>query len=139
LSQEFAVDFKLLGQDGNSPTEVKLVDGQRIVCRVTADRDCYLGIWLLDERGKATPLFPNRYESDDRLRAGVARSIPGDLKYAAKAKLSAGAEYLYVVATTQPGRNRLSPLEQSREVTLDSDTSPLVSEMFLSFHVVPKR
>jgi tRNA A-37 threonylcarbamoyl transferase component Bud32 len=139
LSQEFAVDFKLLGQDGNSPTEVKLADGQRIVCRVTPDRDCYLGIWLLDEQGKATPLFPNRYESDDRLRAGVARTIPGDLKYAAKAKLSARAEYLYVVATTQPGRNRLSPLEQSRDVTLDSDTSPLASEMFLSFHVVPKR
>jgi tRNA A-37 threonylcarbamoyl transferase component Bud32 len=149
LSQEFAVGFELLGQDGNSPTEVKLVDGQRVVCRVTPDRDCYLGIWHLDQRGKATQLFPNRYESDDRLRAGIARTIPGDLKYAAKAKLSGGADYLYIVASTAPGRNRISPLagtrgksgedkEQSRDVTIDGDASPLVSETFLSFRVVPK-
>jgi tRNA A-37 threonylcarbamoyl transferase component Bud32 len=138
LSQEFAVSFELLGQDGNSPTEVKLVDGQRVVCRVTPDRDCYLGIWLLNERGKATQLFPNRHESDDRLRAGVARTIPGDLKYAEKAKLSQGAEYLYIVASTQPGRNRISPLERTYDVTIDDDASPLVSEMFLSFRVLPK-
>jgi tRNA A-37 threonylcarbamoyl transferase component Bud32 len=138
LSQEFAVAFELLGQDGNSPTEVKLVDGQRIVCRVTPDRDCYLGIWLLDERGKATQLFPNRHEGDDRLRAGIARTVPGDLKYSEKAKLSHGAEYLYVVASTEPGRNRISPLEKSYDVTIDADASPLVSEMFLSFRVVPK-
>jgi tRNA A-37 threonylcarbamoyl transferase component Bud32 len=138
LSQEFAVDFQLLGQDGNSPTEVKLVDGQRVVCRVTPDRDCYLGIWHLDGRGKATQLFPNRYESDDRLRAGIARTIPGDLKYAAKAKLSQGAQYLYIVASTEPGRNRLSPLEKPYDVTIEGDTSPLVSETFLPVRVVPK-
>jgi hypothetical protein len=150
LSQEFAVGFELLGQDGNSPTEVKLVDGQRVVCRVTPDRDCYLGIWHLDRRGKATLLFPNRYESDDRLRAGIARTIPGDLKYAAKAKLSEGDEYLYIVASTEPGRNKISPLadaqgkssedkEHSRDVTIEGDASPLVSEMLLSFHVLPKQ
>ena len=162
LSQEFAITFEMLGQDGNSPTEVKLVDGQRVVCRVTPDRDCYLGIWHLGQgagtmRGtqypgswSATQLFPNSHESDDRLRAGIARTIPGDFKYAHKAKLSEGAEYLYIVASTEPGRNRISPLagaqgksgedqEKSRDVTIESDESPLVSEMFLSFRVMPKQ
>ncbi len=139
LAVEFAVDFELLGQDGNSPTEVKLVDGRRIVCRVTADRDCHLVIWHLDQRGKATQLFPTGGESDDRLRAGIARTIPGDGKPGYTAHLSEGAEYLYVVASTAPGRNRVSPLVVTRGVTMESDASPLVSEKFLSFRVLPKQ
>ena len=76
--------------------------------------------------GQGDAVVSQPLRRDDRLRGGIARTIPGDLKYAAKAKLSEGAEYLYIVASTEPGRNRISPLAgaqgKSREDKEDRET-----------------
>jgi len=49
-------------------------------------------------------LFPNDYEDDVHLTAGKTRTIPGAVKedYGVRATLSAGKEYLHVVASTRP-------------------------------------
>jgi len=76
--------------------------GAKIGFTVRADRDCHVSIWSLDADGKVTKLFPNRDETDDLVRAGVPRVLPGNKEYWVEAGTTNGAGFdrLRILAST---------------------------------------
>ncbi|MEL7048830.1 MAG: DUF4384 domain-containing protein [Pseudomonadota bacterium] len=53
-----------------------LRSGDDVVVRVRADRDCRLTLINIEQGGRATVVFPNRFQSDNTLRAGRPQTIP---------------------------------------------------------------
>lgn len=51
--------------------------GGTLALRVTVDRECHLTLINIESDGRATVLFPNDFEQDNRLAAGHSLSIPG--------------------------------------------------------------
>jgi serine/threonine protein kinase len=152
LRQDFRLTVSLLGDQGGTPGRIVLTAGQRVAFRAESDRDAYLGIWHVDRQGRILQLFPNQYDKDHFLQAGHPRTIPGDLKYAIRATLSDGPEYLHVIASSKPWEAEAgqqhgpyvvfaTPEERERwqrrvrGVVLEKDTSPAVSELVLPFEV----
>lgn len=52
--------------------------GAKARVMVTAERDCALTLVDVGTSGKVFVLFPNRYQQDNRIRAGETVTIPGD-------------------------------------------------------------
>lgn len=52
--------------------------GAKVRVLATAERDCRLTLLDVGTSGKVYVLFPNRYQPDNRLRAGETVTIPGD-------------------------------------------------------------
>lgn len=52
--------------------------GAKARVMVTAERDCALTLVDIGTSGKSFVLFPNRYQQDNRIRAGETVTIPGD-------------------------------------------------------------
>jgi hypothetical protein len=80
---------------------VQFVEAQKFIVEIVADRDCYLGVWYIDDAGTVVQLFPNEHEPDHHIRAGKPRRIPGDDSYAIEATISKTTERLHVVASTK--------------------------------------
>ena len=73
--------------------------GDTPIFSVIAPRDCFLTLTDVDQRGVGTVLFPNRFQQDNRIRAGVAVQLPGDsasFKYRMKDR---GIETVIAVCT----------------------------------------
>jgi serine/threonine protein kinase len=154
LRNDFLLEFEILGQSGGSGNKVVLTEGQRVAFRVEAERDCYLGVWHVDQQNVVTQLFPNQHDSDHFIPARRARTIPGEMEYAITVTASEGEEYLHVVASTQqweaPLGSQHGPyvvfatpeeLERWRDVRgmiLDKDRSPAVAEQLLLLDVRPE-
>ncbi len=51
--------------------------GDLIVIQAEADATCYLTVISIDARGKATVLYPNDFEQDNRIARGESIEIPG--------------------------------------------------------------
>ena len=51
--------------------------GDTPVFTIVAPRDCYLTLTDIDERGEGTVLFPNSFQQDNLVRAGVPVRFPG--------------------------------------------------------------
>jgi len=154
LRDEFALKVDLIGGVVDAE-KVKLTVAQRVSLRIDASRDCYVGVWWVDDKGTITQLFPNQYEEDHHLRAGEPRVLPSDPRYAIRATASQGPEYLHVVASTRPWKlpdgQRIGPYavfetpeeraqweKQVRglELVEESDgKTGLVSEVVLPFQV----
>ena len=49
---------------------LRLTADKPLRIRVKADRDCRVSVWWTDPAGQVQRLFPNKYETDDRVRAG---------------------------------------------------------------------
>ena len=81
---------------------VILVPETPMTVRVRADRDCRVVIWSIDPAGHIMRVFPNEYESDDRLAAGQERTFPPGDRYeiATIPTDGPGTERLRVVAMT---------------------------------------
>jgi hypothetical protein len=52
--------------------------GDTPVFTVIAARDCFLTLTDVDQKGEGTVLFPNRFQPNNRIRAGVEVQLPGD-------------------------------------------------------------
>jgi hypothetical protein len=52
--------------------------GDTPVFTVIAARDCFLTLTDVDQKGEGTVLFPNRFQQNNRIRAGVEVQLPGD-------------------------------------------------------------
>jgi len=71
----------------------------QIAYHFQAAKDAYLTVLYVDTEGNGTLLFPNGLGSDNRLRAGVERTFPGELEdLALNASGPQGAEAVYVIA-----------------------------------------
>lgn len=51
--------------------------GDSPVFTIVAPRDCFLTLTDVDEKGEGTVLLPNKYQQDNRIRAGVPIQFPG--------------------------------------------------------------
>ena len=52
--------------------------GDTPVFTIVAPRDCFLTLTDIDERGEGTVLFPNSFQRENLIRAGVPIRFPGD-------------------------------------------------------------
>ena len=79
-----------------------LAPGDVIAVYAEADNDCYLTLISVDNRGKATVLFPNDFETDNLLSAGKTVRIPGtQAPYQLRFK-DAGQETILGQCSTSP-------------------------------------
>jgi hypothetical protein len=158
MRHDFWVKMEVVGATPDPSGQLTLVEGEKVVLRVEADRDCYLGVWQIDPQGKVTQLFPSKYDPDHLVRAGHARSIPGKAGYAIRASLAQGPEYLFLAASTHPWELQAgqhvgpyavfeTPAERTRweekvrglDLTPEPDGSPTVAEAIWSFLVRAKQ
>jgi hypothetical protein len=73
--------------------------GDAPVFSVVAARDCFLTLTDVDQKGVGTVLFPNRFQQNNLIRAGVEVELPGDnasFKYRMKDR---GLETVIAVCT----------------------------------------
>ncbi len=154
LRHDFLLEFEILGQRAGGGNKIVLSEGQRVAFRVEAERNCYLGVWHVDQQNVVTQLFPNEHDSDHFLPAGRRRTIPGEMEYAITVTASEGQEYLYVAASTQQWEaplgqqhgpyvvfatpEELARWRNERGMILDKDRSPAVSEQLLLLDVRPE-
>jgi tRNA A-37 threonylcarbamoyl transferase component Bud32 len=82
-----------------------LTEGDRVVFRITAERDAYVGLWTIEADGTIIQLFPNKDEPNNYVRAGRTRELPGKGKpnpFDPKATAPNRADALWCVASTHP-------------------------------------
>jgi len=70
-------------------------------CYVRSDADAYAYVFLTEGDGVVRQIFPNRYDRDNALKAGVTRRIP-DGGYRLEIEGAPGAAEVFVVASTEP-------------------------------------
>jgi hypothetical protein len=71
--------------------------------RVVADHDCYLALIAIDCNGQTTLLFPNKWQTDNRLHANRSVVIPGqDDEAVFVVRAPAGQEAVRAVASLKP-------------------------------------
>ncbi|MBM3983906.1 MAG: DUF4384 domain-containing protein [Planctomycetes bacterium] len=96
------VDPVAAGMKKDADGQFLFLNGSNLELHLTAAKDCRVSVWLLDPSGVEERLFPNEFETDDRLLAGQARVVPG--KSGGRLELSetlgAGIERIRVIATT---------------------------------------
>lgn len=87
------------------------VDDEIPVIKVTAERDCHLGLYYKDAAGGLTQLFPNAYVNDTRVRGGeeitlMPRPDPSNPGQRVAIQIYGpphGIEHFIAVATEEPG------------------------------------
>jgi hypothetical protein len=94
---QFELKVDLLGR---GPNGGGLRPGDLLSCRVQADRAFYIGIWEVTP-DRVIQVFPNHDVADKPLRKGQARLVPG-ARSRARARVTGDAEFLHVLASTQP-------------------------------------
>lgn len=72
LAQPISVTDLSLTSDADSYRQ-----GDSPVFTIVAPRDCFLTLTDVDEKGEGTVLLPNKYQQDNRIRAGVPVQFPG--------------------------------------------------------------
>jgi hypothetical protein len=97
---DFSVHVEMLGARRDESGELRLVEGNRVRFQIKADRNAYVGIWNVPPEGPILQVFPNKWEPDNRVKAGQLREVPGMQKYTIDAELSRGVEQVWVVAST---------------------------------------
>ena len=77
--------------------------GERVRVFVRTNQDAYVTILNVDPAGETTVLFPNRYQSDNEVRAGRTVEIPTPGSGSQVVVRGAvGTELLKVIASTEP-------------------------------------
>lgn len=77
--------------------------GERVRMFVETNKDAYVTILNVDPAGETTVLFPNRFQSDNKVRAARAVEIPNQGSGAQVVVAgTVGAELLKVIASTEP-------------------------------------
>lgn len=74
--------------------------GDKVEIRYWVNRDAYIYIYNLDATGRVSLIFPNRFDPNNRVRAGSHR-LPGR-GYAFEVRGPAGVEYLQIIASSTP-------------------------------------
>jgi serine/threonine protein kinase len=100
--QDFALKVELAGSRGGPQGRRVFTEGDRVTFRITAELDAYVGIWSVEADGTITQLFPNRFEPNNKVRAGEERVVPGSDLYIIPTEATAPnrADAIWVVAST---------------------------------------
>lgn len=139
--------------------EIPVGDLLKVSFRTSAEAQCY--VIAVGTTGKSDLLFPNKKETDNRVAADVARTIPGDPGYRIRIAGPPGKEVVIVLACTKalPVYENLSLIAPrkvagaltmtgavARDLTLESttpggateppvDLEPFLSELERAGHV----
>jgi hypothetical protein len=75
-------------------------DGEELSFSLRAAADCFFVVYQVDVNNTMRLIFPNPYDTDNRLRAGVSRTIPEHARFELHAPF--GEERILVFASRQP-------------------------------------
>jgi hypothetical protein len=78
--------------------------GDSVGIRVRVNEDAYVSIVNVGSSGRAHVIFPNRFEKENRVRAGEVLELPRGKHYHFKATGQPGTDLIKVVATRKPHR-----------------------------------
>ncbi len=96
--------------------------GQTVTARVRSERDGYLYLLDLSPDQKLTCLFPNRVQSDNRISAGKAVTIPAaDAGFVLRVRPPFGQETLTAVVTDRP----IDPVQLGVQSLIAKDVTAL--------------
>jgi hypothetical protein len=102
LHQDFPVTVEAVGTDADPDGRLVIPLGGDVAFRVTPARAAYVAAWAVSDDA-VVQLFPNKWEPDHWLEAGVPRLIPGRAAYAVRAtSVSTGPEQVIVFASAVP-------------------------------------
>lgn len=77
--------------------------GEQVQLFVQTNKDAYVTVLNVDPTGATTVLFPNRFQSDNRVRANTVTRVPDPASGTAiTVSGPVGAELIKVVASTRP-------------------------------------
>jgi len=74
--------------------------GDAVVIHAVADRACHLTVINVDAQGAATVVFPNAFQKDNRIEAGVAIELPGKAAPFTFRARKAGRELVLAICDT---------------------------------------
>jgi hypothetical protein len=75
-------------------------DGEELSLSLAAAEDCYFVVYQVDVNNAVQLIYPNPYDRDNTLKAGVKRVIPQNARFALHAPF--GEERILVFASEQP-------------------------------------
>jgi eukaryotic-like serine/threonine-protein kinase len=106
LRQEFGFKVELNGGSLEPNGEYSVAAETKLSFTIQPDRDAYVGIWAIDADGTVTQIFPNKFQSDNLLRADKVHTIPGQSDpgqpaYKFETTVSKGLDHFWLVASTQ--------------------------------------
>jgi serine/threonine protein kinase len=161
--RDFGIKVEIVGDQVIPPADgsYRLSDGQSVRCRIQLDNDAYVGVWNYQANGTIVQLFPNELEKNYLVKKGESRVVPGNEVGDFEVQLASGAEYLLVVASTEPwdkvqgekqgpfavfssvkDRERLqNHLNQTRAMVLrpiGKGPKPMLAEAVLKYEVTPR-
>ncbi|NLC55967.1 MAG: DUF4384 domain-containing protein [Armatimonadetes bacterium] len=111
LNNAFIIKRLTLLDNPSAPFKVKVwvdgqpqrMEGEKIVFKFQADRDCYLNLIDCGTSGQVTVLFPNAYHRDNRIQAGKVYSIPSaEMGFDIETQGPTGRELVKAIATLRP-------------------------------------
>jgi hypothetical protein len=77
--------------------------GEKITFFFRAERDCYVNLVDINSRGELTLLFPNRFHTDNFIRAGKTYQIPDEAYgFTFEIQPPAGTDRVYAIAASRP-------------------------------------
>jgi hypothetical protein len=96
--------------------------GEKIVFNFQADRDCNLTLIDIGSSGKVHVIFPNKYQTDNAIKANTEYEIPGGSKpeFVYKILSPAGEDTIKAICTTK------SASALSTAVSYDKEEFPLI-------------
>lgn len=87
----------------NKPSGSGYKSGESITFHFTTEKDCYLYLFHIDTEGYLRMLFPNKWNTDNRVKAGIDYKIPDDnMDFDFKVIAPYGSEVLIAFATDKP-------------------------------------
>lgn len=77
--------------------------GEHLVATITASQDCHILVYYTNEEGYCLIVYPNKYESEDRLKAGKPFIIGNKPEsFCLEVDVEKTRDYLQVLATDEP-------------------------------------
>ncbi|MFO0945753.1 MAG: serine/threonine-protein kinase [Planctomycetota bacterium] len=154
---DFKLNIQMVGSaDGKGSSRVLEV-GKPVKFDIQVAKDAYVGVWVVNADGSVMQLFPSEFETDNLVKAGEVRTVPGNANYDILSTPSTGPEYVRVIASTTPW----DPIEGTRNgpyvvfesakqkselqghlrgmVLKPKDDKTEVSEVVLPFQVSPSK
>ena len=77
--------------------------GDPIFFYFRSEKDCYVSLVNISSSGNITQIFPNKFHSDNYIRAGIEYRIPGEhYGFEFQVEPPAGTERIYAIASNHP-------------------------------------
>jgi hypothetical protein len=111
--------------------------GDSPVFTIISPTDCYLTLTDVDDKGAGTVLLPNKFQQDNRIKAGVAFQFPGanaPFKYSMKDR---GTETVVAVCARQAGSDGVQHDFNKNAFTVVSDYNATIARSIAVLPATP--